>query len=89
MDRSSLEWETKMSQRNVERIIGRLVTDEAFRREFIVNPEGALQALTDDGIELTECEREAIRNVDPRMLTFFADSIDPCLQKSDLGGGSK
>lgn len=76
-----------MSQRNVERVIGRLVTDEAFRFEFVRDPDAALRALASRGFELTECELEALRAVDPRMVSFFADSIDPCLQKTDLGGG--
>ena len=78
-----------MSQRNVEKVIGRLVTDEAFRLEFSRNPDAILTGLEDRGVELTECERRGLRAMDPRMLAFFADAIDPCLQKSDLGAGLK
>jgi hypothetical protein len=83
------EPEKMMSQRNVEKVIGRLVTDEAFRLEFVSNPERTLDALAERGVELTECERRGLRTMDARMLAFFADAIDPCLQKSDLGGGLK
>lgn len=76
-----------MSQRNVEKVIGQLVTDEAFRCEFLEDPDAALRVLVERGVELTECEREGLRAVDPRMLILFADTINPCLQKSDLGGG--
>ena len=78
-----------MSQRNVETIIGRLVTDEAFRFEFVTNPEKTMRSLVERGIELTQCEREGLSTIDARMLAFFADTINPCLQKSDLGGGLK
>ena len=78
-----------MSQHHVEKVIGRLVTDEAFRYRFARDPDGFLTWLGEHGVELTACERKALRSVDPRMLAFFADAIDPCLQKSDLGGGIK
>lgn len=78
-----------MSQRNVEKVIGRLVTDEAFRLEFARDPERLLSALDERGVELTDCELRGLRGMDPRMLAFFADAIDPCLQKSDLGAGLK
>jgi hypothetical protein len=78
-----------MSQRNVETVIGRLVTDEAFRFEFVRDPDAAIRKVTERGIELTAGEQEALRAVDPRMLSFFADTLDPSLQKSDLGGGAR
>jgi hypothetical protein len=78
-----------MSQHHVEKVIGRLVTDEAFRRKFAKDPDEFLGWLAERGVELTVCEKKALRSVDPRMLAFFADTIDPCLQKSDLGGGVK
>lgn len=76
-----------MSQRNVEKIIGRLVTDEAFRHEFIDSPAACLRALAERGVELTECEREGLETVDARMLAVFAETIHPCIQKSDLKAG--
>ena len=78
-----------MSQLNVERVIGQLVTDEGFRRRFVADPHGTLLAAMENGLELNECERQAIVTMDLRMLTRFADSINPCLQKSDLKGGVK
>ena len=78
-----------MSQHNVEQVIGKLVTDEAFRHRFVKDPEAEMQLLVERGIELTPCERQGLRTVDPRMLAFFADTLNPCLQKSDLRGGLK
>ena len=77
-----------MSQRNVERVIGRLVTDEAFRRRFAASPEALLRELAAYGVELNACEMQALVSIDPRELDRFADAIDPRIQKSDLCGGA-
>ena len=49
-----------MSQANVERVIGRLVTDEAFRRRFAEGREALLRELVAQGFELTWCELEVL-----------------------------
>lgn len=77
-----------MSQRNVERVIGKLVTDEAFRRRFAEDSEGALTDTMACGLELTECERHALRSIDVRMIARLARALDPRLQKTDITGGS-
>lgn len=76
-----------MSQRNVEKLIGRLATDEAFRKEFVENPRAMLRSLAERGVELTACERDGLLEINPELLAFFAEGLSPCLQKSDLGGG--
>ena len=76
-----------MSQRNVERVIGRLVTDEAFRRQFGEDPEATLEALATGGIELTSCELQALVRIDLRQVARFAEALDPRLQKADCHGG--
>lgn len=78
-----------MSQHNVERVIGKLVTDEEFRFAFFRDPDGALRSLAERGIELNDCEWHALRAVDARVIAFVADSIHPSLQKTDLRGGKK
>lgn len=78
-----------MSQKNVERVIGRMVTDEAFRYRFEKDSDEALQVLAEQGIELTPCERHALRSLDPGAVARFAEAIDPRLQKSDLQKGMK
>jgi len=74
-----------MSQRNVERVIGRLVTDEAFRRQFAVDPRLTLSLVTAAGVELNDCELRALATIDPEALGRFTAAIDPRIQKSDLG----
>jgi Ribosomally synthesized peptide prototyped by Frankia Franean1_4349. len=76
-----------MSQRSVERVIGRLATDEAFRRRFALQPEDALRESMCCGLELTPCEIQALTRLDARSVERFAEAIDPRLQKTDIPGG--
>lgn len=78
-----------MSQPNVERVIGRLVTDETFRRRFAGDPATALRELVEAGVELTPIEVRALACVDAALLSRIAEAIDPRIQKIDCcGGGS-
>jgi len=62
-----------MSQRGVERTLGRLVTDPGFREAFFANPVGAgLQV----GAELTQQEIEALLRVPPDALAAFSGCLD-------------
>lgn len=76
-----------MSQRNVEQLIGRLVTDDGFRRRFTQDPSGSLRELVAAGVELNPCEQRALRSIDPEHLARFVESLDPCIQKVELQGG--
>jgi len=78
-----------VSQSNVERVVGLLVTDEAFRRRFAEDPRATLQQLIETGIGLTRCEQQAIAEIDLRELARFAELIDPRLQKIDLKRGAR
>jgi hypothetical protein len=73
-----------MSQGNVERIVGRLVTDEDFRREFRADPERVVRSLAERGLELTRAEVAALVTLDPLTFDRFADALDPRLQKASL-----
>jgi hypothetical protein len=73
--------EIAMSQANVERLIGRLMTDEAFRYRFAADPRSTLEALA---MELNSCETEALLAMNLGALRRCAAAIDPRLQKSDL-----
>lgn len=70
-----------MSQRLIELLIGRLITDERFRAEFLSNPEQTLQGLCERGLELSRTEMAALINTDPELWSRTADAIDPRLQK--------
>jgi hypothetical protein len=62
-----------MTQRDVERTIGRLLTDENFRDEFFSDPARACLML---GIQLAPHEAEALLRVPRSMLTTLGDRLD-------------
>ncbi len=62
-----------MSQRDVERTLGRMLTDQGFREEFFREPARACLAL---GIQLTDYEVEALRLVPLSALTSLAGRLD-------------
>src|SRR5260221_14383134 len=76
----------EMSQRTVEAVIGRLVTDEGFRRRFRDNPEAVIDELIANGTLLTAVERRALVQMDAKACEQFADRVDPRLQKICLRG---
>ena len=73
-----------LSQRIIEMLIGRLITDEQFRAAFLSNPERTLLDLREIGLELSTTEITALLNTDPTLWTRTADAIDPRLQKVSL-----
>jgi putative modified peptide len=75
-----------MSQRSVERVVGRLVTDEAFREQFAEDPGAALRQMTECGVELTDLELRALASIDARVVERIAGSIDPRIQKICVHG---
>lgn len=74
-----------MSQRSVELIIGRLATDEAFRRRFLAQPAVTLEDLRQRGCELTPVEIDGLLGLDVGTIDGLAGTIDPRLQKLDFG----
>ena len=73
-----------VAQRIIEILIGRLITDEHFRREFTREPERTLLTLTDHGLELNTVEMAALVRTDPAVWARTAGEIDPRLQKASL-----
>jgi hypothetical protein len=73
-----------LAQRIVEMLIGRLITDEEFRSDFLLDPESTLLALSDLGLELSRTEIAALVSTDPTLWARTADAIDPRLQKASF-----
>ena len=73
-----------VAQRTIEMLIGRLITDEQFRREFLSEPEQTLLGLRDRGFELSRTEIAALVSTDPSLWMRTAEAIDPRLQKACL-----
>jgi hypothetical protein len=80
------EGTTTLAQRIIEMLIGRLITDERFRAEFLAAPERTLFDLADHGFDLSRTEIAALVNTDPSVWARAADALDPRLQKVSLTG---
>ena len=73
-----------MSQRTVELIIGRLLTDEDLRHRFGKDPVQTLASLCDLGYELSHIEINALVSTDPALWPRTANHIHPSLQRCTL-----
>jgi len=76
-----------VSQGNVERIVGRLATDESFRRRFWQQRTETIAELVASGFELNSCERQALAALSQESVEAFAAALDPRIQKTDLCSG--
>jgi hypothetical protein len=70
-----------VAQRSIEILIGRLITDEAFRSAFRRNAVTALTGFIESGYELTPVEVSALRAMPADVWDRVAEYIDPRLQK--------
>lgn len=73
-----------MSQKHVEMIVGKLATDEDFRRQFRSDPARAVSELTARGLELTPSEMSSLLATDAGIFDSIAEALDPRLQKASL-----
>ena len=65
-------------------MIGRLLTDEELRREFIRSPTQTLVELHEQGWELSRLEGDALLAIEMSLWTEVAARIDPRLQRCSL-----
>jgi hypothetical protein len=73
-----------MSHRTVERVIGRLLTDEDLRHDFTQSPRRTLAELREQGWELSALEVEALLAIKISLWSEMAARIDPRLQRCSL-----
>lgn len=73
-----------MTQRSVEIVVGRLVTDEEFRDAFRSDPHSALAQLLERGMHLTHAEIGALIGMPSDFWMLVAEQVDPRLQKANL-----
>jgi hypothetical protein len=76
-----------MAQKNVQLIIGRILTDEEFRSDFLERPITTLASLRDRGFELTNIEVDALARTDARLWRCGAEWIDARIQRCRLNVG--
>ena len=72
-----------MSQRTVERTLGRLVTDSEFRRGFYADPA---ETCVRESLDLTTREIEALMALDQSRLRAFAKALDARIVRAAVGG---
>jgi hypothetical protein len=70
-----------MSQTEIERVIGRAVTNTAFRQALINNAREACKEF-----DLTEDELDALEKLDAQSLLAFAGTLDKRISKT-IGSG--
>lgn len=69
-----------MSQRAVEAALGKLICDEAFRREFLTDPEGAVVRA---GFQLTQIELNSVSKIDAAAIEVLAFQIDDRIRRAE------
>jgi hypothetical protein len=62
-----------MSQAAVEKALGKLITDECFRRRFFKDPAGASFAA---GLELSQAELDALSRLPGKAIARFSARLD-------------
>jgi hypothetical protein len=75
-----------MSQKTVQFFIGRVLTDEDLRQQFLADPRGMLTTFRDQGFELTSGEIESLIQTEKALWTEAAERIHPRLQRCSFHG---
>lgn len=73
-----------MTQRSIEVVVGRLVTDEDFREAYLQNPPQMLTDLVERGLHLSYAEITALIATDPALWRVVAGQMDSRLQHRRL-----
>ena len=70
-----------MSQRAVERALGKLVIDAAFRERFFANPSSATW---EAGLPLSPIEVDALSRLSRGAIARFVEALDPRIAQRGL-----
>ncbi len=73
-----------MSQKCVELLLGRILTDEDFRRSFFPIRDFSFAVAASHGLELTAVERSALSTLQGRRFEFIAQTLDPRISRSGV-----
>jgi hypothetical protein len=76
-----------MSQKCVELLLGKILTDKDFRRSFFPVQPSSFEIAAAHGLELTPIERSALSNLRLRRFAFIAQTLDPRISRSSASGG--
>jgi len=75
-----------MSQRDVEKLLGKILTDDEFRQSFFPVGRHSFEFAASHGLELTAVERSALSSLKSRAFEFLARSLDPRISRSCPAG---
>ena len=75
-----------MSQRCVEMLLGKILTDEDFRRSFFPVQASSFEMAAAHGLELTPVEQSALSSLRLRRFAFIAQTLDPRISLSRVSG---
>jgi hypothetical protein len=73
-----------VAQRSIEILIGRLVTDEAFRSAFRTDAAATLIGFVEAGYDLTALEIASLHETPADVWERVSEQIDPRLQRASL-----
>ena len=73
-----------MSQKCVELLLGRILTDEDFRRSFFPVRDFSFAVAASHGLELTAVERNALATLQGARFDFIAQTLDPRISRSGV-----
>lgn len=73
-----------MSQKCVELLLGRILTDEDFRRSFFPIRDFSFAMATSHGLELTPVERSALSSLKGPGFELIAETLDPRISRSGV-----
>jgi hypothetical protein len=76
----------KMSQRDVEKLLGKILTDDEFRSSFFPVGRHSFEFAASYGLELTAVERSALSSLRSRAFECLARSLDPRISRSARAG---
>jgi hypothetical protein len=76
-----------VAHRSIEILIGRLITDEAFRTAFSANAATTLTRFMEAGYELIPLEVNALMATHADLWACVAEQVDPRLQKASFSRG--
>jgi hypothetical protein len=70
-----------MSQRSVEKLLGRILTDDDFRRSFFPVRRASFELAAASGLDLTPIERSALCSLRMRRFEYLAQTLDPRISR--------
>jgi len=76
-----------VSQKSVEQLLGKILTDEDFRRAFFPIRAGSFELAALNGFELTPVERSAIATLSRCRFERLGRGLDPRITRSETESG--